>query len=93
MATKVYLVKEEYTNNGELQYEVFPCASLEAAQRKMEERKELLFIVGGHWNGYDMNGDGDDDVSIEQGTNSFEVEDLYDDYRCFLEIEEAELYE
>lgn len=93
MATKIYLVKEEYNNNGELQYDIFPCASLEAAQRKMEERKELLFIAGGHWNNYDMNSDGDDDVFIEQGINTFKVEDLYDDYHCYLEIEEAELYE
>lgn len=93
MATKIYLVKEEYNNDGEIQNEVFPCISLEVAQRKMEERKKLLFGVGGHWSDYDMNSDGDDDVSIEQDTNSFQVEDLYDDYHCFLEIEEAEVYE
>lgn len=55
MATKIFLVKEEYNNDGEIQNEVFPCISLEVAQRK--------------------------------------VEDLYDDYHCFLEIEEAEVYE
>lgn len=49
--------------------------------------------MGGHWSDYDMNSDGDDDVSIERDTNSFKVEDLYDDYHCFLEIEEAEVYE
>lgn len=59
----------------------------------MEEHKKLLFGVGGHWSDYDMNSDGDDDVSIERDTNSFKVEDLYDDYHCFLEIEEAEVYE
>lgn len=93
MATKIYLVKEEYNNDGELQYDVFPCASLEAAQRKMEERKELLFIAGGHWNNYSMYGDGDGVIEIERGTDSFFVKDLCDDYHCFLEIEEAELYE
>lgn len=93
MATKIFLVKEEYNNDGEIQNEVFPCISLEVAQRKMEERKKLLFGVGGHWSDYDMNSDGDDDVSIERDTNSFKVEDLYDDYHCFLEIEEAEVYE
>lgn len=49
MTTKIYLVKEEYNNDGEIQNEVFPCISLEAAQRKMEERKERLFGAGGHW--------------------------------------------
>ena len=91
MATKIYLVKEEYNNDGEIQNEVFPCISLEAAQRKMEERKKLLFGVGGHWSDYDMNGDGD--ISVEQDTNTFQVEDLDDDYHCYLEIEEAEVYE
>lgn len=93
MATKIFLVKEEYNDDGQIQNEVFPCTSLEVAQRKMEERKKLLFGIGGHWSDYDMNSDGDDDVSIEQDTNSFKVEDLYDDYYCFLEIEEAKVYE
>lgn len=40
MATKIFLVKEEYNNDGQIQNEVFPCTSLEVAQRKMEERKK-----------------------------------------------------
>lgn len=93
MATKISLVKEEYNNDGEIQNEIFPCISLEAAQRKMEERKQLLFGAEGHWNDYSMYGDGDGDIEIERGTDSFFVTDLCDDYHCFLEIEEAKVYE
>ena len=37
---KIYLVYDEYRYNGENMLEIFPCATMEVAVKKLQERRE-----------------------------------------------------
>lgn len=88
MVGKIYLVTEEYNNNGEVTFDSFPCVNLIVANRVMQERKEKLFNENGHWHNYECA-----NVLIEQDETSFFVRDVFDDYYCLLNIIEKDMIE
>ncbi len=84
---KIWLVKQESNVDGELFFNVIPCASLDAAKKVMLEKKRTIF-ESFRYIGYK---DNPEDYYVEESEVSFYIQVNYDDYYEDMKIEEREI--
>jgi len=81
---KIWLVKQESNVDGELFFNVVPCASLDAAKKVMLEKKRTIF-ESLRYIGYK---DNPEDYCVEETELSFYIHVNCDDYYENIKIEE-----
>jgi len=87
---KIYIVKLESMVDGEVFFEAIPCASEEVARQVLEKEKNTILHESFH---FSFDGETYDHMEIEEGKDSFYINDPYDDYYENYTIEEKELIE
>ena len=94
---KIWLVTQESNVDGEILFNVTPCATEEVAKKVFEQLKKEI-LTNGHFStaqeymegGKDMD---ECDFSWEDDTDGkFFIEDLYDDYYEFILMYEKEIW-
>ena len=85
---KIWLVKQESNVDGELFFNVVPCASLDVAKKVMLEEKKTILNESFRYIGYK---DNPEDYEVEETELSFYIYVKYDDCYENIDIEEKEI--
>lgn len=83
---KIWLVIQESNVDGEILFNVVPCASKKKAKKVMEQEKNTILTESIHYNKYNK-----EDFKVEADDVHFFIQDLYDDYYEYISIEEKEI--
>jgi len=84
MIEKIWLVTQESNVDGEIVFNVVPCASEETAKNVMKEETEEL-LSSGHFKDVFTWEDG---FMFEETDTSWYIEDEFDEYYEYIRIEE-----
>ena len=87
MIEKIWLVTQESNVDGEIMFNVVPCASEETAKKVMQDEISTL-LNESHFIALM---DRPDDFILEQTETSYYIEDTCDDYYEDINIEEKEI--
>lgn len=88
---KIWLVTQESNVNGEILFNVTPCATEEVAKKVLEQLK-METLSNGYFSDYEklLGTDGEYEV-YDDKEDEFFIEAPYDDYYEFIQIEEKEI--
>jgi len=84
---KIWLVTQESNVDGEIMFNVVPCASEETAKKVMQDEIRTL-LNESHFIAFT---DRPDDFILEQTETSYYIEDTCDDYYEDINIEEKQI--
>ena len=88
---KIWLVTQESKVDGEIFFNVTPCATEEVAKKVFEQLKNET-LSNGHFGDYEELVGTDDEYEVyEDKEDEFYVDDKYDDYYELIRIEEKEI--
>lgn len=90
---KIYVLCLESNVDGNIDFDVIPCKSLEIAQGEMQKQMELVLNESAHYKGMTFDEMLRDGYDIETSCYRFYVCDPYDDYWEDYHIEEKQLIE
>ncbi len=88
---KIWLVTQESNVDGEILFNVTPCATEEVAKKVFEQLKKET-LSNGHFGDYnDLLGTDDEYEVYEDKEGEFFIDDPCDEYYEFIQIEEKEI--
>lgn len=89
MGKKIKVIKEEYNNDGEIQFDVHLCGSQQLLDTKFQELKDYYKSLPQFKNNDEYYGE--NSIKIEESEDSFYMYNECDDYYILLEIIEKEI--
>ena len=87
MIDKIWLVTQESNVDGQMIFDVVPCASEETARKVMRDKITAL-LNDSHFAAF---ADRPTDFVLEQTETSYYIEDTCDDYYKYVSIEEKQI--
>jgi len=88
---RVWIVQQESNVDGEIIINSVPCASLEAARKVLQDEKNTILHESNHFS--NMADDDMAEMEVEEDSDSFYINDPFDDYYEDIKIVEKEVVE
>jgi hypothetical protein len=85
---KTFIVIQESNVDGEIYIDTTPCASIEAARKVLQAKRNDILRESYHFGGIDLE---DDDYEVEESEDSFYINDNSDDYYEDIKIVEKNI--
>jgi len=90
---KIWLVTQESNVDGEILFNVTPCATEEVAKKVFEQLKKEI-LGNGHFGDYEELLGTDEEYEVyEDKEDEFYIDDNYDDYYELVRMYEKEIWE
>ena len=87
MIEKIWLVTQESNVDGEITFNAVPCINKETAKKVMQEEIKTLLVASHFKDVFSW----EDGFTFEKTDTSWYVEDEFDDYYEYINIEEKEI--
>jgi hypothetical protein len=89
---KIWLVTQESNVDGEIFFNVTPCATKEVAKKVFEQLKKEI-LTNGHFRDYEELLGTDEEYKVYEGNeDEFYIDDTYDDYYELVRVYEKEIW-
>jgi hypothetical protein len=89
---KIWIVTQESNVDGEILFNVTPCATEEVAKKVFEQLKKET-LSNGHFRDYEELLGTDEEYKVYEGNeDEFYIDDTYDDYYELVRVYEKEIW-
>ena len=89
---KIWLVTQESNVDGEILFNITPCATEEAAKKVFEQLKSEI-LSNGHFGDYEELLGTDEEYEVyEDNEDEFYIDDNYDEYYELVRVYEKEIW-
>ncbi len=89
---KIWIVTQESNVDGEILFNVTPCATKEVAKKVFEQLKKEI-LTNGHFRDYEELLGTDEEYKVYEGNeDEFYIDDTYDDYYELVRVYEKEIW-